>query len=528
MKNLLYILLLSFVTIQTSAQIPVLNSYPSSPSVIYLDFDGQTVTGTSWNWNGPINCAASNLSNTQIQEIFDRVSEDYRPFNVNVTTDSTVYWNASATQRIRVILTSTYQWYGSTAGGVSLIGSFNWGDNTPCFVFTSLLQYYPKYIAEAAAHEAGHTLGLRHQSSYDQNCIKLTEYNPGTGSGEIAWAPIMGYGYYHNLTLWHNGSDPNGCNEKQDDLSIISSHLINGYRADDFGDSTSTAYAVNFSNNQFIVNGIIEKEKDKDVFAFTIPSFGNFHTDAIPFNTGSGNLGSDLDIQIDLLDSNQNMIMTANPDYILSASLDTILNPGNYYLRIQGKGNVFAPQYASLGSYSINSFILPGIVLPVHKLSLSAINEKNAHRLNWSIVADEKIKTIDVQASTNGIDFETIQTVGGDQTTYIYQPKSNTLYYYRIIIYPEHSKSYISNIVSIRYGGIHRPILKGNLIHSDIIVTSSEAFTFSIYDMNGKQMQKGILKSGETTIKASQFSPGIYIIRYENDHSSFADKLVKQ
>ena len=528
MKNLLYILLFSFLAIQSSAQILVLNSLSSSPSVIYLDFDGQTVSGTSWNWNGPIVCSASNLSNTQIQEIFNRVSEDYRPFDVNITTDSTVYWNAAPTQRIRVILTSTYQWYGATAGGVSFIGSFNWGDNTPCYVFTSLLQYYPKYIAEAAAHEAGHTLGLKHQSSYNQNCLKLSEYNPGIGSGEIAWAPIMGYGYYNNLTLWHNGSDPYGCNDRQDDLSIISSHLSNGYRTDDFGDSTSTAQAVSFSNNQFIVNGIIERENDKDVFAFSVSSFGNFHADAIPFNTGAGNAGSDLDIQIDLLDSNQNTIMSANPDYVLSASLDTILNPGNYYIRIQGKGNIYAPEYASLGSYSINSFILPGIVLPVHKLSLTATNEKNAHRLSWSIVADEKIKSIDVQVSTNGSDFETIQSVSGDESTLLYQPKANALYYYRIIIYPEHSKSYISNIVSIRYGGMHKPILKGNLIHSDISVSCSEPFTFFIYDMNGKQMSKGLLNPGTTSINASQYSSGIYIIRYENDHSSFTDKLVKQ
>ena len=338
----------------------------------------------------------------------------------------------------------------------------------------------------------------------------------------------MGYGYYNNLTLWHNGSDPYGCNDKQDDLSIISSHLTNGYSVDDFGDSSSTAQPVSFSNNQFVVNGIIERENDKDVFAFSMPSFGNFHADAIPFNTGSGNAGSDLDIQIDLLDSNQNMIMTANPDYVLSASVDTILNPGNYYLRIQGKGNIYAPQYASLGSYSINSFVLPGIVLPVHKLSLTASNEKNAHLLNWTIVADEKIKSIDVQVSTNGSDFETIETVSGDVSRMLYQPKENRLYYYRIIIYPEHSKPYISNIVSIRYGGIHKPILKGNIIHSDISISSSEVFKFSIYDMNGKQVTRGVLNTGLTLISGSQFPNGIYIIRFENDHASFTDKLVKQ
>lgn len=528
MKNLIYILLFCLLAIPGRAQIPVLNSLPTSPSVIFLDFDGHTVSGTSWNWNGPINCAKSNLSNTQIQEVFDRVSEDYRPFDVNITTDSTVYWNASPTQRVRIILTATYQWYGATAGGVSFIGSFNWGDNTPAFVFTSLLQYYPKYIAEAAAHEAGHTLGLKHQSSYDQNCIKITEYNPGTGSGEIAWAPIMGYGYYHNLTLWHNGSDPYGCNDTQDDLSIISSHLVNGYRADDYGDSTNNAYAVSFTNNQFIVNGIIEKEKDKDVFQFTVPSFGNFHADAIPFNTGAGNAGSDLDIEIDLLDSNQNMIMSGNPDYLLNASLDTILNPGRYFIQVQGKGNMYAPQYASLGSYSVQSFILPGVVLAVHKLSLTAINEQNAQRLNWSIVSDEKVNAIDVEMSTNGNDFQLIQSLSGDQTTFKYQPTINGIYYYRIRVHTMDGKTYQSNITAIRYGGNHKPTLKGNVIHTDIVVSSSEVFNYSLFDMNGKLMVKGILNTGTTTINSSLFPMGIYIIRYENEHSFYTDKLVKQ
>ncbi|RZL12666.1 MAG: hypothetical protein EOO89_19195 [Pedobacter sp.] len=139
------------------------------------------------------------MNPTQITEIFNRVAEDYRPFNVNVTTDSTKYWSAPLYKRMRVVLTTSNAWYGNNAGGVAYSRSFTWGDNSPCFVFTALLGYDTKAVSEASSHEAGHTLGLRHQSSYDANCVKTAEYNGGRGSGETGWAPIMGVGYYKIL-----------------------------------------------------------------------------------------------------------------------------------------------------------------------------------------------------------------------------------------------------------------------------------------------------------------------------------------
>jgi hypothetical protein len=245
MKNLylkLIAAVLLFGPLSSFAQVPSLNSYPSTPAVIYLDFDGHLVNGTSWNTNGPISCAGGNLTQAQMTEIFERVSEDYRPFNVNVTTDSAKYWAAPMYKRTRVIFTITNDWYGSGSGGVAFIGSFTWGDNTPCFVFTNLLLYNTKWVAEAGSHEAGHTLGLRHQSAYDGNCIKTSEYNGGTGAGEISWAPIMGVGYYKNMTVWNNGANPYGCTSIQDDLGIITSSANGiGYRADDQSNATNSA-----------------------------------------------------------------------------------------------------------------------------------------------------------------------------------------------------------------------------------------------------------------------------------------------
>src|SRR4051812_11548701 len=139
------------------------SSFPSAEATIYLDFDGQYITGTGWNWTGPVDAQPASISQGAITEIFNRVAEDYRPFNINITTDSTVYNAAPRYKRMRVVVTSSSSWYG-VAGGVAYVNSFTWGDDTPCWVFSSLLSNNTKCIAEACSHEAGHTLGLQHQS----------------------------------------------------------------------------------------------------------------------------------------------------------------------------------------------------------------------------------------------------------------------------------------------------------------------------------------------------------------------------
>src|SRR3954466_12695895 len=96
----LFIFLVSLV----QAQIPILHSNPTfTAKVIYLDFDGQVVSGTSWDNGNTINAQPSIASSAQILEIWKRVSEDYRPFDVDITTDSNSFNNAVPTKRMRVI-----------------------------------------------------------------------------------------------------------------------------------------------------------------------------------------------------------------------------------------------------------------------------------------------------------------------------------------------------------------------------------------------------------------------------------------
>jgi hypothetical protein len=263
LQTAILLLLLLVGRTAINAQVPLLNSYPQAEATLFLDFDGHTVTGSVWNWSGPIHAQPAELSNDAIREIFNRVSEDFRPFNLNVTTDSTTYLAAPYNKRMRIIITPTSKWYGS-AGGVSMVGSFTYGDETPAWVFSTLLGNSPKVVAEAVSHEAGHTLGLQHQSDYDDQCKRVAEYAAGTGSGQIGWAPIMGVGYYKNLTTWHNGSSVIGCNYIQNDLEIIASPANGfGYREDDHANDASEATKIKMDGIGFLVDGIINRTNDR-------------------------------------------------------------------------------------------------------------------------------------------------------------------------------------------------------------------------------------------------------------------------
>ena len=521
---------LVLATLQGSSQVPVYNSYPSAAATIFLDFDGHTVEGTSWNAFGPIFCQGANLTVDQITEVFNRVAEDYRPFNINITTDSTKYWSAPVFQRQRMIITITSSWYGS-AGGVSYLNTFSSGDHTPSFVFSALLGYNTKRIGEATSHEMGHTLGLRHQSTYDNNCLKTAEYNSGTGSGEIGWAPIMGVGYYRNLTLWNHGTNPQGCNVFQNDLGIITNSTNGfGFRTDDHQATIDQASFVQMVNNEFTTEGVIEQNTDKDVFKFVIPMNGKLLVTAQPYNIGTGNSGSNLDIQLELLNHDFAVINTYNPETVLGLTIDSSFSAGTYYMRIQGKGNIFAPEYASLGSYSISSTFTPLAPLPLHKLELKGVNVNNRHTLNWIIEADEIITSQVLEVSSgNNRNFQPLTRPDPSARSYQNISTINGWLHYRLHVTFNDGKSYYSNTVVLPANeNKGKPVVAGNLVRNTIKVNSPALYSYTIVDFNGRIIMKGSLVQGSNQISVNNLSSGTYLIRFHNDQESYIEKFMKQ
>jgi hypothetical protein len=365
-----------------SLTVPALSSLPGADHTIYLDFDGHVTEGTDWNhyWSNPsiqspafdIGGDVTSLSDTEvarIENVWKRVSEDFIPFEVNVTTvdpgvealrksdSSDTAWG------VRVVITEDTENCG--LAGMSYSGSFNLPSDTPVFVYVTS----EVAVAEVVSHEVGHSLNLAHDGT------SATAYYTGHGSGETGWAPIMGAGYSTNVTTWDRGeyfgSDNAGTDanygQGSDDLSIITGYNGFGYRPDDHGDTSASASPLTVADLSVGGSGIIETTSDVDVLSFTTGA-GNVTLNVIPFRPGPN-----LDVQAELYGADGELVALSDPDSTLDAGMTVELAAGQYYLHVTGTGTgdptadppTGYSDYASLGRYTVQGTIVdPGEMPP--------------------------------------------------------------------------------------------------------------------------------------------------------------------
>ncbi len=346
-----------------------LHSKPGSNRLIYLDFNGHAAVNTAW-YAGTLNAQAydtdgnpaafSDAELSNIKQIWQRVSEDYAPFDVDVTTQEP---SAAALQRTSstdlqygtraVITRSMPELCSQACGGVAYIGVYsNYSASTPDYYqpawvfFDKLGGGYPKYVAEAASHEIGHNLSLNHDGN------ATTGYYAGHGN----WAPIMGVGYYLPLTQWSKG-EYSGANNLEDDVAIIHASGAT-LRADDYANTSSGAAVLDNTDGVIAQSGLIETKTDVDTFAFSTAG-GSAQITVSP-----DNLSPNLDLQIKVTDSKGIVVAEANPLDSFAATANVTLAAGQYFLQVDGVGagdlTTGYSDYGSLGQYQINGNFVPG------------------------------------------------------------------------------------------------------------------------------------------------------------------------
>lgn len=370
------------------AGVPAFSSLPGADHTLYLDFDGHTTQGTTWNSQYGINTIVSpeydidgdpsTFNATELQRIENSwkwVAEDFAPFEINVTTvdpgpAALSYSGGGDTQwGTRVVITDdTFANCG--CGGHAYVGSFDDSQDEPVFVYNTS----QKGVSEAATHEAGHALGLTHDG-YSGGA-----YYWGHGTGATSWAPLMGASYNRNVTQWSQGEYYTG-NNSQDDLAILSS-LGNGngfgYRGDDHGDVNGAATLLSSSGGNISGAGIIETTDDVDVFSFNTGT-GNVSIDIDP-----ASIGANLDIKAELYDSGGGLVATSDSASVLDAGFNLSLSAGQYYLQIDGTGTgsplnatpTGYTEYGSLGQYSVSGTVIDPGGLP--SLAIDDVNVDEA------------------------------------------------------------------------------------------------------------------------------------------------------
>ncbi len=356
--------------IYPEAETFLLHSRPASTRKIFLDFNGHTTSGTSWNssytagtsfatppfdLDGSATTTFSSAELSRIQYIWKRVCEDFSPFDVDVTTEDPgveALRRATSTDTaygIRVCIGgSSNDWFKSSAGGVAYVGSFNWNTDTPCFIFpVQLGTGNEKYTAEAISHEVGHTLGLNHDGQIASATSAAVEYYQGHNN----WAPIMGVGYYKTISQWSKGEYPLA-NNTQDDLAVMQTYGA-PLRTDEHGNAILNATPL--TGTSLTATGVISTRTDADLFKFTTGA------GTVAFNVGTATPDANLDIQLSVYDGAGSLVTSSDPAG-LPGTLSATMAAGTYYLSVDGVGfGTTSTGYTDYGS--LGQFYLSGTVV---------------------------------------------------------------------------------------------------------------------------------------------------------------------
>ena len=281
---------------------PGLNSLAEAKARIFIDLNGHYIEGTAWNNNGSFYCASSSFTNEQVNIISQRVSEDFRFFGINITTDSSLFLDASLAQRVRIVVKPNG--YPGVGGG-SLTGSFVWRHDTPAFVFSDKSGFTTKFVTGCISHESGHTLGLSPQAKCNCTCSLVSTHHAGAGNKKIGGASVMKNSYGRNLSGWNQSPTPFGYTWQQDGLSIITSRNVFTCLKDGHGNLPGeTASKVVFKENGF--------------------------------SAGPENEGANLDVKVEILNASFDKIAEYDPGNVLNVSADISFSRGTYYLVVSG------------------------------------------------------------------------------------------------------------------------------------------------------------------------------------------------
>jgi hypothetical protein len=420
---------------------PIRHSKPGSKNILLLDFSGLTIEKTLWNegetlsslddilpyhakpfdLDGDLN-TFSDTEQQAIIAIWERVAEDYAPFDVDITTEP-IPADAFTRTTGRALVTHSKDrdnrampgTDSPNLGGIAyvnvfgeidyhesvFIGTSTTGEHfyrhaaSPALIYYDRLNNNPSDIAYTISHEFGHNLGLSHDGPGLATVTGTGAdfefgYYGGHGSGATSWAPIMGNGYGYSarsIVQWSKG-EYKDANNHEDDIAIIAGKL--GHRGEIVATSSDDADALTTgADGRLGAEGVLLHTGDAHYYSVNLGAPASTTITLNPFRPADGSIANagNTDLRLELLGTTGAVIASDNPVAATSATLSRSLAAGQWLLRVTstGVGDPLASNpigytaYGSIGQYTLATNLVPSA--PALDVALAA--SATAPKLWW-------------------------------------------------------------------------------------------------------------------------------------------------
>jgi hypothetical protein len=333
-----------------------LQSKPGSAYVFYLNQSAVLNGTTPKNGN----------SKESVFRVWQCVSDQYSMYDLNITTDVTVYNAAKSKDVLKTGIINFVDQDGRSNAPIAAFGTTSAGT----LYRDASNGDYGYGIGMTCAHEMGHEMGMSHDGGSAQSD---PEYFFGLPA--VQWCPIMGNYWYggswkNQLFTWSKG-EYNTATQTQDDLKIMNVNEKVPYVVDDnpsgkaikFGTGGTISAAKNW--------GQIEQNTDTDVFTFEVAKGGG----TISLKIDPLEYLRQLDVAAKIVDSKGTTVTSSNLAVNRSAEFTNVtLAEGAYKIVIEG-GAELTPQtgfskYSSLGYYGMEGTVTGAIVTGVDEVTL--------------------------------------------------------------------------------------------------------------------------------------------------------------
>ena len=315
---------------------PNLHSRPGAPAAIFLDFDGDSATGTDPYSEDADATTFNPTEAANITEAWHEMSTYYGMFDVDVTTTQPAAGFPTAWVAIGNNIDNGYSYVNVFPNN----GKANSWNNSS----------HARTRVSGIAHEIGHNFGLQHQADWSNLGVLVNEYSSGY---DALHGPIMGVDFAQSVHKWTIGHPSNSATTLQDDLPRIASEIKpyqppggDGFRADDFGDTIATATALSLTGSEMTTSGWIERMNDVDAFSFTID--GPFGIAAVPHGV------SGVDLKLAVYAGDGTLLALRDSATTNYQDMGLALEPGTYYALLSSHGN-----YGDVGQYDLALRPLP-------------------------------------------------------------------------------------------------------------------------------------------------------------------------